>query len=234
MLSIIIPTLNEEKYLPHLLSSIKKQKIRQDYEIIVADGGSEDKTVKIAKNFGCKIVDGGKSPAEGRNNGAEIAKGDLLLFLDADTLLPRDFFAKTFQEFKRRNLDVAGFCLKPRSNRKIHKIFYEVFYNWIILLFEKFLAHASQAILVKKEIFEKIGGFDKEIKFAEDHSFARKAKKIGKFGILRQVWVFSSIRRFEKEGWVPLYLKYVFAEIYMILFGDIKRDIFRYKFGNFK
>ena len=83
MLSIIIPALNEENYLPLLLESIKKQDFK-DYEIIVADAGPKDKTVQIAKNYGCKIAPGGL-PAKGRNQGAKIAQGDLLLFITADT-----------------------------------------------------------------------------------------------------------------------------------------------------
>ena len=89
MLSIIIPTLNEEKYLPPLLDSIKKQDYK-DYEVIVADAGSKDKTVEIAKKYGCKVVKGGLLPA-GRNRGAEASKGDLLLFLDSDIILPPHF-----------------------------------------------------------------------------------------------------------------------------------------------
>ena len=81
-LSIIIPTLNEENYLPLLLESIKKQNFKS-YEIIVADAGSTDRTIEIAKNHGCKITSGGL-PAKARNQGAKIAKGDLLLFSDAD------------------------------------------------------------------------------------------------------------------------------------------------------
>lgn len=234
MFSIIIPTLNEEKYLPNLLYSIKKQKFREDFEIIVADGKSEDKTVKIAKKFGCKIVDGGKSPAEGRNKGAEVAKGDLLLFLDADCILPDEFFIKTLNEFEKRNLDIVTFFLIPQTENKFKRFLFNIFYNLPILLSEKIIAHGSQAILTKKEIFQKVGGFDKNIKFAEDHSFVRKAKKFGKFGILHSTSVFSSLRRFEKEGWIKLFLKYLLAEIYMILFGDIKKDIFKYKFGHFK
>lgn len=88
-MSIIIPTLNEEKFLPRLLDSIKKQDSK-DYEIIVADAGSKDATVEIAKKYRCKIVQGGL-PAKGRNEGAKIAQGDLLLFLDADVQLPSDF-----------------------------------------------------------------------------------------------------------------------------------------------
>jgi glycosyltransferase involved in cell wall biosynthesis len=231
MISIIIPTFNEEKYLPSLIDSVKKQDYN-DFEIIVADADSEDKTIEIAKNFGCQITNGGL-PAKGRNEGAKIAKGNLFLFLDADTILPPNFFQRALKEFKERNLDLASFCLEAETESKFKKFLFDAFYNFPILILEKFLAHGAQAILVKKEIFEKVGGFDEKIKFAEDHSFMRKAKKFGRFGILRKVRVFSSLRRFEKEGFSKTYLKYLLAEIYMIFFGDIKKDIFKYKFGNF-
>lgn len=101
MLSIIIPTLNEEKHLEKLLKSIKKQDFNH-YEIIVADAGSKDKTLEIAKRYKCRIAKGG-SPAQGRNQGAEEARGDLLLFLDADVILPDKIFGKTLKEFKKEN-----------------------------------------------------------------------------------------------------------------------------------
>src|SRR3989338_1163009 len=88
--SIIIPTLNEEEYLPKLLESIRQQRFK-DLEIIVADAGSTDKTKEIAERYGCKIVPGGL-PARGRNEGARVAGGELLVFLDADVMFPRDFF----------------------------------------------------------------------------------------------------------------------------------------------
>ena len=74
MLSIIIPTLNEEEYLPRLLESIRRQTYR-DYEIIVADNNSEDQTRAIAESFGARVSPGGNHPGKGRNRGAEAAKG---------------------------------------------------------------------------------------------------------------------------------------------------------------
>ena len=92
MLSIIIPTYNEEKYLPKLLESIRNQNFK-DYEIIVADGNSEDNTRKIANKYKCKIINGG-SQANGINNGAKQAKYNNLLILDADASLPINFLNK--------------------------------------------------------------------------------------------------------------------------------------------
>ena len=228
--SIIIPTLNEEKYLSLLLKSIKKQDFN-NYEIIVADAGSRDKTVEIARNYNCQLIKGG-SPSKGRNNGAKITKGDLFLFLDADVLLPEKFFEKALTEFKKRKLNIASFKLVPIRG-KFASLFFNIFYNFPILLLEKILAHASMGILVEKELFWKLNGFDDTIKLAEDHELARRAKKIGKFGIIRSTELFVSIRRFEKDGWLLTVLKYFLCELHMVFFGPVRTDIFNYQFDHY-
>lgn len=228
-LSIIIPTLNEEDYLPLLLESIKRQQCNFDYEIIVADAGSKDKTLEIAKRFGAKVIKGGL-PAKGRNEGAKVAQGNLLLFLDADTKLPENSLKKLLAEFEERKLDISSCLLQPFGSSKMLRFLYNLFYNLPILIMEKILPHAAGFILIKKELYQKIGGFDEKIKLAEDHSFARKAAKFGRFGILRSAKIFYSQRRFEKEGWLKIFLKYFLAEIYLCLFGKIYSDIFKYRF----
>ena len=232
MLSIIIPTLNEEKHLPLLLKSIKCQNFK-DLEIIVADAGSVDKTVKIADNFGCKIIKGGL-PARGRNRGAKAARGDLLLFLDADLKLPKYFLKKSLKEFEKRKLDIASFCLHPRTRKKIIKLGFNLFYNRPIVFTQKFLAHGSAAILVKKNIFEKAGGFNEKINLGEDHYFARQAAKIGKYGIIKSPGVFIHLRRFETDGYLPTLLKYLLCQIYMFSGKSMKKDIIKYKFNHYQ
>ena len=228
MLSIIIPTLNEEKFLPRLLNSIKEQSF-SDYEIIVADAESKDKTIEIAKSFGCKIVKGGL-PAKGRNEGVKRAKGDLFLFLDADIIfLSPKFLENLLKEFERRNLDIASFSIFPEN--KIDKALYGV-YNFWVKLTQKFLPHATEAILARKEIHQKIGGFDEEIKIGEDHVYARETAKFGKFGFIKTNTVLTSSRRFERDGRFKTYLKYLLAGTYMIFFGPVKSDIFKYRFGH--
>lgn len=122
MLSIIIPTLNEEKHLAKLLKSIEKQDFK-NYEVIISDAGSKDKTLEIAKKYKCKIVKGG-SPAQGRNNGAKIAKGERLLFLDADVILPNKIFGKILKEFKKRKLKIASFFITIGKRKKLSILFY--------------------------------------------------------------------------------------------------------------
>jgi len=226
MLSIIIPTKNEEKYLPILLSQIKKQNFF-DYEIIVADAGSQDKTVEIAKSFGCKVVKGGL-PAKGRNEGAKVAKGEIFLFMDADNIyLPDGFLEKLISEFKRRNLGVASFPIYPKGNL-IDKICYFL-YNKFVEIFQNWTAFATNSVLIKREVFEKVGGFDEEVKIGEDHDLAKRAAKISKFGFIKTEPVLTSARRFERDGRLKTYLIYILAGLHMFFFGPVKRDFF-YKF----
>lgn len=226
MLSIITPTLNEEDYLPLLLESIKKQNFT-DCEIIIADGGSKDRTIEIAKNYGCKITLGG-SPAKGRNEGAKIARGDLFLFVDADSTLPSHFLSKLIKEFEKRKLDLASFPIYPQGNI-IDKICYGI-YNYWSWISQKFLPHATQTVLVKREIHQKISGFDEEIKIGEDHAYARAGAKFGKFGFLSMPPLLTSARRFEREGRLKTYLTFLLAGFYMMIFGNVKSDIFKYRF----
>lgn len=228
MLSIIIPTFNEEEYLPLLLKQIKKQSFR-DFEIIVADADSRDRTVEIAKSFGCKTVKGGL-PAKGRNEGAKTAQGDIFLFMDADNIfLPQDFLEQLIQQFEKRGLDCASFPIYMEGN-KLDKLFYGI-YNFWVNITQNFLPHAFNSILIRKKLHQKINGYDEEIKLAEDHSYARKAARFGKFGFIKTKSVLTSSRRFERDGKLRAYLKYILAGIYLFFLGDIKTDIFKYRFG---
>ena len=230
-ISIIIPTLNEENYLPRLLDALKKQTFK-NYEIIVADAGSTDSTKKIARRFGCRIVKGGL-PGKGRNKGAETAKADLLLFLDADIILPRGFLKKTLKEFKERNLDTASFFLVPiTSNKPLKTLFSYTYRGWVASL-EKPIPHGAMGILNKKSVHQKIGGYDESLKLCEDHDYVQRSAKIGKFGVIRGTRIFYSLRRFHQDGFVRTCLKYVGSEIHQIFIGPIKSDIFRYKFNHY-
>ncbi len=140
ILSIIIPTYNEEEYLPLLLKSIKQQDFR-DYEIIVADANSKDNTVKIAEEYGCIVVEGGM-PAVGRNNGAKVAKGEYLLFLDSDLKLTEDYLAKVIYEFKMERLGIAITQMKPLSKKTEDKILHDLA-NLFMISVEKIKPHGA-------------------------------------------------------------------------------------------
>lgn len=229
MLSIIIPTYNEERLLPCLLESIKKQSYK-DFEIIVADNNSFDKTQLVAKSYGAKIVKGGM-PAVGRNNGAKIAKGEWLLFLDADVVLPVEFLEKTTSEIKRRNFEVSTCNITPLSDKKIDKFLHEIV-NYYMLITQNFFPHATGAcIFIRKTKHFLINGFNEKVKLGEDHDYVSKANKIAKFGVLRSIRLPMSIRRLEKDGRLNIIIKYLMSEFHLAFLGPIYSDIFKYKFG---
>lgn len=229
--SIIIPTLNEEKYLPLLLKSIKKQRFK-DYEIIVADANSKDKTLEIAQKYGAKVVKGGL-PGVGRNRGAKIAQGEFLFFLDADVILPRNFLKKAYNEMQKRYLDLATCEFKPISNLLIDKVSHELI-NLFIKLSQFSTPHAPGfSIFVSKRLFERVGGFDESIKIAEDHDFVRRASKLRPLRILESTYIKVSVRRLEKEGRIRLAKKYLYVELHRLFKGELKKDIINYEFGNY-
>lgn len=233
MITIIIPALNEEEYLPVLLKSVEDQGLK-DYEIIVADAGSKDKTRKIAKSFGAKVVKGGL-PAAGRNRGAKAAKKELLLFLDADVKLPKDFLKKTIGEFHKRKLDVATCFYKPQSRHLADHAIMNIMNAWTYLS-QFFWPHAiGVCIFAKRDIHNKLNGFDETIKIAEDMDYVNRAGKIGKFRVLHAHHVLVSMRRYEKKGRLKMILNYLGMLFYRMFRGEIRDNkTFDYEFGKFK
>ncbi|MBI2650149.1 glycosyltransferase [Candidatus Woesearchaeota archaeon] len=226
MISIIIPAYNEEKYLPKLLECIKKQTYK-DYEIIVADANSKDRTRQIAKKHGCRTVNGGM-PSVGRNNGAKAAKGDILLFLDADSLIEKDFLENALGDIEKRNLDVAGSYLHPLSGKFTDRIFLAIFNAWTCTTQFFYPNACGSGIFCKKSLHEKVNGFDETIKLSEDMDYVRRAGKYGKFRIIKNSKLVYSMRRYDKEGRFRVGLKLLLSAIYRLFFGEIRSDVFNY------
>ena len=205
--SIIIPTYNEEEYLPILLESIKKQEF-DGYEVIVADANSTDKTREIAKDYGCIVVEGGL-PAVGRNNGAKVAKGEYLLFLDSDLKLTDDYLRDVLYEFKMEHLGIAISQMIPMSNKVEDKLFHD-FANYFMISVEKIKPHGAgcYGIIAKKELHDKCEGFDESLTFGEDTDYIERLAKEEPFRVLRNAKIGVSTRRLEEEGIQTLIRQY--------------------------
>ncbi len=223
MLSVIIPTRNEEKYIGRLLESLKRQNFN-DLEIIVADADSSDRTREIAEKYGATVTLGGPHPGIGRNKGAGMARGKNLLFLDADVVLPGGYLRENYSEFLRRELDIATTFIKPISNNKIDRMIYYVInkgYKW----YEKRSPAAEgHHIFVKREFFNKVNGFDEDIIMNEDLDFVQKVwKNGGKFGLLYGRPISVSVRRLKKEGRVKFVLRGIYGILYYKINGPMRR-----------
>ncbi len=228
--SIIIPTFNEERYLPRLLKSIQNQTM-EPKEVVVSDAFSTDRTRLIAKQYGAKVVDGGL-PSKARNNGAKAATGEILLFLDADVVLPKKFLEKTITEMSDKHLDISSCYVLPMSRLKIDAFLHKVV-NYYFKLTKKFMPHIPGfCIFVTRQIHNKIKGFDESILLAEDHDYVKRARKVGRFSYLDSYKIPVSVRRLSEDGRFKIALKYVAIELHLIFIGQIRTDIFKYKLGD--
>lgn len=228
--SIIIPTFNEGKYLPNLLRSMKRQTVLPS-EIIVIDAYSSDKTQAIAKEFGCKVIISSAWISGARNIGAKAAKSPLLLFLDADVVLPQSFLEKTITEMLDRKLAIASCYLQPLSKLTVDRLLHEAT-NYYLKLTKHFYPHVPGfCIFVKKTVHMKIKGFDESLVLAEDHDYVQRAGKVAPFGYLQCYKIPVSVRRLAEEGRLKLVLKYIAVELHLMLIGKIRKNIFSYRFG---
>lgn len=207
ILSIIIPTYNEEEYLPKLLDSIKSQSF-DDYEIIVADANSTDKTREIAESYGCIVVDGGL-PGVGRNNGARVAKGEYLLFLDSDLVLTDDYLRNVIYEFRMEHLGIAITQMLPLSDKTTDKLFHD-FANYFMIGVEKIKPHGAgcYGMIAKRSLHEELGGFDESLTFGEDTDYIERLAQKERFRVIRNAKIGVSTRRLEEEGLVTLIRQY--------------------------
>jgi glycosyltransferase involved in cell wall biosynthesis len=208
--SVIVPAFNEEKTIEKTLKALKNQTFR-DFEIIVKDGGSTDRTVELAKKYVGKIVcKHDFSAADARNQGADYAKGTFLVFVDADTELPKDMLER-FASLVQSKEIVGGSCRKiPQDGDIVDTIIYE-FVN-ISTFLSYYLniggAHGN-CMFIRRNVFKAINGFNPKIRIGEEQELVRKAKGFGKFVFLLDIHVFESARRIHTWGKLKLYIAWL-------------------------
>jgi rSAM/selenodomain-associated transferase 2 len=193
-ISVIIPSLNEGEFLyktlEHLIS------LPGDFEIIVVDGGSKDQTLAVAQKFNrVKLITSEKGRGIQMNQGAEIAKGEILLFLHADTFLPKNAYSSILAYMQHKKNVGGSFYLKLDKNHLLLN-----FYSWCSKISLELFTFGDHGIFIRKTVFEQIGGY-KEIPFMEDVEIQKRLRKAGRFKKLGCA-VTSSSRRFKKNGTV--------------------------------
>lgn len=237
LLSIIIPTLNEEKYLPILLSSLVSQ-TNKKFEVIVSDGNSEDKTKEKALEFksalDIKVYSSSKkNVSHQRNVGAKNSRGDYLIFSDADHRVENNFIDSAIKEIEKTNADVIIPISIYDTNSLVWRAFSVVFDIFVrsAYFFFKQPFGSGPTLIIKKNVFEKAGGYDESIFFFEDHSLLQEIGKNGaKICHSRDVKTYSSTRRMDNIGVLKFCYLHSIA-CFNFTRGPIKKKLFEYKMG---
>lgn len=228
--SIIIPTLDEEKYLPTLLKNLKQQSW-QDFEVIVVDANSQDKTVLLAKKFQSKlpaltiVSETEKNVSLQRNLGAKKAKGQVWLFIDADSQLPSYFLLGLKYHLEANQTDIFSCYLKPDSHKPQDKAVAYIM-NLAMDASNKVFERAGALgafIGCKPKFFKKIKGFDPTIKYGEDTDFVQRMVDQGlEYSIFKHPRFVYSFRRLRKEGKLGLLYKYTKLALKILKTGPPK------------
>ena len=189
-LSIIIPTLNEEQTLAKTLECLAGQG-----EIVVVDGGSTDRTVELAQNYGATVLSSLPGRGAQMNAGSCSSSGDILLFLHADTLPPIGFRELIKKTLKSPDVAMGAFALGINTTeKKILAIAKAANLRSQLL----HLPYGDQGFFMTRSRFDEIGGFP-EIEIMEDFVFVRRMKSLGKI-VHRPEPVTTSSRRWENLG----------------------------------
>lgn len=221
LISIIIPTLNEEKYIGSTLESVKNQDYKGEYEIIVVDSMSKDNTVKIARKYTDKIIFVKKKGVGiARNEGAKAAEGEILLFVDADTILQPNGLSELSKPFQDKKVVGAACPIVPFSSKSEDLRLYQGFNQFMKMSIKLKKAQIPGICCVyRKSAFEKIGGFGEKLDDLEDYYLSGKISKLGKLVYVKDTFALTSVRRVESWGriesvrkYVKLYFKYVLGK----------------------
>jgi rSAM/selenodomain-associated transferase 2 len=195
-ISIIIPVFHEEDYINTTIMNVKKIQSNTPFEIIVVDGGKDKNTIRMIKDKDVVLLHSKQGRGTQLNHGSQHAKGSILLFLHADTILPSNAFDIIIKTVANTSHVGGAFSLSIDSDKRRYKII-----SGLISYRSKItrVPYGDQAIFIKKEYFDQIGGF-RNIPLMEDVELMRRIKKNrGKIQIMK-LSVKTSPRRWMKEG----------------------------------
>lgn len=234
--SVIIPALNEEKYIGKILSNLKKQTFK-DFELILSDAYSADKTVvkveMFKKYYPIKIVKSTvKNLSHQRNLGAKEANGEYFFFIDADNSIPEDFLEKTQKFISKNTPDAIIPKVIPEKNTFFDQVSYPISRLLVnLFLFTPRPFSTGGNLVISNKSFKKTKGFDEKVFVGEDHDIIRQLKEARQnIKLMTTTYVIFSTRRFEQEGY-STYIKYGYAFLYQVLFRKVDKKIYKYDMG---
>lgn len=220
-ISVVIPAHNEEELLPATLDALNKQDFR-DFETIVVTNGCSDRTADVVRGKCTQLFEleeRGLGPA--RNLGAQKARGNLFLFLDADTILEPNALSIIAHTFKRRHSAGTLRGVPDRDKRP-----YRIIYFMKNFIHRTHVHHGSSgAILCWKDHFDAVGGFDNELYLRENSDLMKKLRRFGSYKYIRSTPAITSMRRYEKTGTSEMVL--LWLKVWVLSnFSDIRNQTY--------
>lgn len=231
--SVIVPAYNEEKYIGDTLKALKEQSFN-DFEIIVIDNGSTDRTMEIAASYGALVqqkMDGSISAM--RNLGASYAQGDILAFLDADCIPTRTWVEMALERVGDNHVGVTGcHCSIPRESSWVERAWYSTKPRGTNRV--NFIGTAN--FFVRKAVFEELNGFDENLRTGEDYEFCSRIREKGyevvsddRIKVIHLRGPKTLMEKLKKEIWYgmetknilklnKLYKPFILSLIYILLF----------------
>ena len=194
MISIIIPTYNEANQIGQTISRTHAANGEHEIEVIVVDGGSNDETISIAKNYGATVLTSErKGRAAQMNKGASIAKGEIFYFLHADSMPPQNFTTHISDAYHKGA--ISG-CFRLVFD---HEHWFLKANCWFTRFNVNAIRFGDQSLFVTKDVFNKCGGFREDLIMMEDQEIIRRIKKHGEFKVMNAC-VITSARKYLDNG----------------------------------
>lgn len=214
MISLIVPTFQEEKLLPSFLAQFDRALLsRENVEVVISDGGSTDDTVRIAREWGAVVTrhteQRRQTIAEGRNLGASVAKGDVLIFINADVRVSD--VALFFQRVREAvstdgtsgaTAEVQVFPEEERFSDRVFHLWHNAYVRFLNAIGEGMGRGECQVLT--REMFERLGGYNPTMVAGEDYDLFRRVRKNGRIVMLPGVVIYESPRRFRKYGYTHI------------------------------
>jgi hypothetical protein len=220
--SVIVPTWNEGKYLGKCLSSLKQQSFKNHFEVIVVDGGSTDRTLEIAREYAHRVlVAAGRPVGAARNLGASMSKGDILAFIDADTIASKNWLKTSLESFASNPMavGVTGPTI-PYDGSRLDEDMYKIA-RWAqrISLRLGFPHVAGFNCAYRKDAFWRAGGFDEDRELSEDVMLSLKIRNQGRVLFNDKMVAYTSLRRIKQCGYPYLTTYYAINAMMLLLFA---------------
>ncbi len=222
--SVIVPTFNEEKIIEKCLLSLEKQTFT-DYELVIVDGHSKDRTVEIARKYVKEVIfDEGKGAAAARNLAVEKVKSEIVAFVDGDTTVPENWLEVAVRAFDKGAVGVGG-PLRPEGGSLGDEILFFLMADLVRRLSSKFGSHhfSGNNCAYSREFYLKSGGFREDLDMLDDVEFSMRMSKYGKEIFEPKMVAVASIRRTKQKGHVTSIKSYIRGYISLILTGQVKK-----------